>query len=238
MADQHFADWLLNILMNDLYERLPSALQSILAGEVPNEEWELIVTPKLKQSLVRATEQWEFVRSQFAVGSQDRRCRVPLLPTLHYCALKIGRVPSLPMAVQIIESSPLASGDMSARVYVAFTGYLRELLAGIEFVKQGWRCWKNPSLDLGSCVDWVIRLERHVQISMAGRCSHWENRKQHKIGQDVIRLLATPSNGLATVSASDIASALDISSATTFNSSSLNSPLNHAISPSCEMISA
>src|ERR1700722_20405916 len=106
-----------------LADRLPLALRSILAGDVPSVEWELQPTPTLEASLDRAVAQWEYIGSAFRIGCRDTRCRVPLLPTLAYCALVVGRVPSLPMAVQLVESSPLAEGDMSARVYTAYTGF-------------------------------------------------------------------------------------------------------------------
>jgi hypothetical protein len=196
--------------MNELYQRLPSALQSILCGNVPDVEWQLRLTPQLESSLARAIEQWEFVRHWFREACQDTRCRVPLMPTLFYCGLIVGRIPSLPMATQIIQSSPLADGDLSARVYQAYTGFLREMACGVEAVKLGWQVFKQPVLDLQAGTDWIFRREHKVQVSMPGRASasHWANRKVHKTADDVIVLTAEPSQGLATVSASAISAAL------------------------------
>lgn len=184
-------------------------LYAILAGNVPDTEWELIPTEPLQASLERAIAQWEFVGEAFRIGCRDNRCRVPLMPTLHFCALVGGRVPSLPMAVQIVQSSPLADGDLSARTYSAFTGFLREILAGIELVKQGWRVFKHPSRDLREGVDWIVRKECLVQVSMPGRGSsqHWNSRKSYKTDDNVIRLFAQPSAGLAMVSSEDISTA-------------------------------
>ncbi len=197
------------VSMNVIYERLPCCLKSILSGDVPNVEWELISTPQLESSLAKAIGQWEYIGSAFRIGCRDTRCRVPLMPTLHFCALVVGRIPSLPMAVEIVQSSPLADGDLSARVYSAYTGFLREMACGLEFVRQGYRVFKNPKRDLQEGVDWICRQERLVQVSMAGQGSswHWANRKADKTSQDVIKLVAQPSAGLATVSASDISTA-------------------------------
>jgi hypothetical protein len=128
--------------LETVFQRLKptNPLRSILAGDVPDTEWELIPTPQLESSLAKAIGQWEFIGSAFRIGCRDERCRVPLLPMLHCCALVVGRVPSLPMAVQLVQSSPLADGDSSARTYSAFTGFLREIACSLELVKKVGEC--------------------------------------------------------------------------------------------------
>lgn len=186
----------------ETFARLPKSLQAILQGDVPDTEWELRPTPRLHKSLDLAIGQWRFIGSFFRRASQDVRCRVPLLPVLHWLALVGGQVPSLPMFVDIVSSSPLASGNMEARCYSAYTGGLRELSAGLEITTLGYRVFKNPRLDLENGTDWIVRRELKVQVSHAGRGSrrHWNERKADKTADDVVILTAAPCfDGLALV---------------------------------------
>jgi hypothetical protein len=170
-----------------------SALRSLLLGNVPDVNWQLQPTPRLKRSFQVACESWECLSTWFALAGRNRRCRVPLMPVLSFIALIGGEVASLPLAVEIISSSPLANNQIEPRVYSAWTGHLREMAVGL-YLSQFGTVFKNPYQDLNNGVDWIFNGQK-IAIAHEGRTSAKmiAARKLKKTDQDTIVLTAAAS---------------------------------------------
>ena len=65
------------------------------------------------------------------------------MPTLAWLTFKAGSVPTLPTAEAIILSCPLAYRGIEARIYQAYTGWLRESHDGMVLARYG-NAFKNP----------------------------------------------------------------------------------------------
>lgn len=177
-----------------------SPLRSILLGHVPDVDWPLIPTARLRASLDRAISSWRYIGHKFREARQNILCPVPLLAVLAYCGLKGGRVPTLLEATAIISSSPLVEGmDIESRIYSCYCSLLREFKAGIDFYDAGYQVIKNAKRDLSEGVDWIIRKdgrETLIQISHDGAASryYYAKRKAHKTQADIKVLWARPNN--------------------------------------------
>lgn len=182
-----------------------STLAKLLAGEIPDVEIPLVATDRLQQSLQRALDTWEFVGPWFRSGSLHRAFRPCIMPIAAYLTLRCGVVPGLDTLTQFVRCSPiLTTWDCEGRVYQCWTAWLRELDLGLKLASFG-AVVKNPLLDVGHGVDWVFRrdgLETRIAVAHAG---DWHlERKQKKVGEDVVTLYARGGAGVHLVDTASI----------------------------------
>lgn len=149
--------------MRDFLDTLPPdcALRRILDNdELPDLRFRLVATPKLVASLDLEKERWQFVSRWFHLGMINRTFRPLIVPVLFLLTIARQQVPSLDMATAFVSASPLCAGqtieDIEARVYTAWTGYLRELDAGLWLAGQGAVVEKDLRLDVVGGVDWLV----------------------------------------------------------------------------------
>lgn len=184
-----------------------SILSRLLAGEILDVEIPLLATDGLRASLQRALDTWEFVASWFRQGRFHRAFKPCIMPIVAYLSLRCGVVPSLDTLTQFVRCSPiLTTGDCEGRVYQCWTAWLRELHLGLYLAEYG-QVVKNPVLDIENGVDWMFRRDGLVTRIAVAHAGDWHlDRKQRKVGEDVVTLYARGGAGVHLVDTASIPS--------------------------------
>lgn len=167
---------------------IPIELDDLLNRRVFPSPIQLNPTDRLRTSLQHRLDEWQFVGKWFRQASFNTRMKKNIMGGLMWMSLKVGLVPSLTVAQQIIQ-------DDEARVYSCFTAMLREIDAGIKLAEYG-PVFKDFELDLTEGVDWLVGPIK-VAIAHEGRMSqyYYDLRKRDKEQVDV-RLIASGGSGV------------------------------------------